>query len=99
MLGGHANCIHDLSWSHDDYIIVSASSDCTARCWILSATPSQLFLPHPSYVYSAKFHPTIPYYAITGGYDAIVRGWRVILPSGVEEQPRYEVRGPVCGDV
>jgi jouberin len=91
VLAGHVNCIHNLSWSHDDYIIVSASSDCTARCWILGATPSQLYLPHPSYVYSTKFHPTVPYFVISGGYDAILRGWRIVLPTATSEQPFYEL--------
>ena len=98
-LSGHGGIINDLSWSHDDHVIISASSDCTARCWVLSAMPSQLYLPHPSYVYAAQFHPTIPWLAVTGGYDGVVRGWGVYTgetPSAVKVSSVSTICTPHC---
>ena len=34
-------------------------------------------LPHPSFVYSAKFHPRVSKVVVTAGYDRIIRIWTV----------------------
>lgn len=34
-------------------------------------------LPHPSFVYSAQYHPTEQNLVVTGGYDSLLRVWRL----------------------
>lgn len=34
-------------------------------------------LPHPSFVYTSKFHPIIDKLAVTGGYDRLLRVWNL----------------------
>lgn len=34
-------------------------------------------LPHPSFVYSAQFHPQAQSLVVTGGYDGVLRVWDV----------------------
>ena len=40
----------------------------------LSTTPYKT-LPHPSFVYTAKFHCRVSRVVVTGGYDRVVRVW------------------------
>jgi len=70
-LKGHHDIIHELTWSTDDNILMSASADGSVKIWNVSDKDSdipdkldhnendKLFficeLVHPSYVYSAKF--------------------------------------------
>ncbi|XP_075059283.1 jouberin isoform X2 [Mixophyes fleayi] len=78
-LYGHLNVVYDLCWSKDDEYLLSASSDCTVRLWrmVTGASSALKVLPHPSFVYTAKFHPMSDYLAVTGCYDAIIRVWNV----------------------
>lgn len=39
-LEAHCNIIYDLSWSADSHVLVSCSSDCTAKVWYLDAATS-----------------------------------------------------------
>jgi len=34
-------------------------------------------LPHPSFVYSARYHPAAAHLVVTGGYDGPLRAWRL----------------------
>lgn len=38
---------------------------------------AQKVLPHPSFVYCAQYHPTAQNLVVTGGYDSLVRVWRL----------------------
>uniref|UniRef100_A0A3B4B6Z3 SH3 domain-containing protein n=1 Tax=Periophthalmus magnuspinnatus TaxID=409849 RepID=A0A3B4B6Z3_9GOBI len=38
---------------------------------------AQKMLPHPSFVYSAQYHPSAQSLVVTGGYDSLVRVWRL----------------------
>lgn len=38
---------------------------------------AQKVLPHPSFVYCAQYHPTAQNLVVTGGYDSVVRVWRL----------------------
>lgn len=42
----------------------------------LQAT-AQKVLPHPCFVYCAQYHPTAQNLVVTGGYDSLVRVWRL----------------------
>ena len=56
---GHLNLVYDLEWSDDNELLLSASSDGTARVWDttkFSAAPLKT-LPHPCFVYCARFRP------------------------------------------
>lgn len=78
-LCGHLNIIYDLCWSKDDRYILTASSDGTARIWKNEINNTNTFrvLPHPSFVYTAKFHPAVRELVVTGCYDSVIRIWKV----------------------
>lgn len=78
-LCGHLNIIYDLCWSNDDRYILTASSDGTARIWKNEINNTNTFrvLPHPSFVYTAKFHPAVKELVVTGCYDSVIRIWKV----------------------
>jgi jouberin len=99
-LRGHADLVHDLAWSANDFFLLSASSDGTAKLWDFTKEFSTGFeaagystgafnpgtadflvasMQHPSYVYSARFHPDDKYdgqfIVATACYDTKVRIW------------------------
>ncbi|XP_023567942.1 jouberin isoform X2 [Octodon degus] len=78
-LCGHLNIIYDLSWSKDDRYILTSSSDGTARLWKneINNTNTLRVLPHPAFVYTAKFHPAVRELVVTGCYDSVIRIWKV----------------------
>ncbi|XP_047714571.1 jouberin isoform X2 [Prionailurus viverrinus] len=89
-LCGHLNIIYDLCWSHDDRYILTASSDGTARIWKneINSTTTFRVLPHPSFVYTAKFHPAVKEVVVTGCYDSVIRIWKVDM----REDPAVLIR-------
>nr|XP_020016470.1 jouberin isoform X1 [Castor canadensis] len=84
-LCGHLNIIYDLCWSKDDRCILTSSSDGTARIWKNEINNTNTFrvLPHPSFVYTAKFHPATRELVVTGCYDSIIRIWKVDMKEDV----------------
>lgn len=38
---------------------------------------AQKVLTHPSFVYCAQYHPTAQNLVVTGGYDSVLRVWRL----------------------
>ncbi|XP_034621490.1 jouberin isoform X5 [Trachemys scripta elegans] len=74
---GHLNIVYDLCWSKDDEYLLTASSDGTVRMWKIEtqATTSVRVFPHPSFVYTAKYHPVANYLVVTGCYDSVIRVW------------------------
>ncbi|XP_023585681.1 jouberin isoform X3 [Trichechus manatus latirostris] len=89
-LCGHLNIIYDLCWSNDDRYILTASSDGTARIWKNEINNTSTFrvLPHPSFVYTAKFHPAVKELVVTGCYDSVIRIWKVDM----REEPAILIR-------
>ncbi|XP_074436762.1 jouberin isoform X2 [Larus michahellis] len=74
---GHLNIVYDLCWSKDDQYLLTASSDGTVRMWkieIEAASAVRVF-PHPSFVYTAKYHPIADSLVVTGCYDSVIRIW------------------------
>ncbi|XP_002935854.3 jouberin isoform X2 [Xenopus tropicalis] len=78
-LHGHLNVVYDLCWSRNDQHLLTASSDATVRLWKIEneASSALKVLPHPSFVYTAKFHPKANSFVVTGCYDAVIRVWNV----------------------
>ncbi|XP_053316077.1 jouberin [Spea bombifrons] len=76
-LHGHLNLVYSLCWSKDDNHLLSSSSDGTVRLWMVGGKSSLKVLPHPSFVYAAKFHPLSSYLVVTGCFDAVIRVWNV----------------------
>ncbi|KAM9341563.1 jouberin [Symphorus nematophorus] len=76
---GHLKIVYDLCWSRDDRSLLSASSDGTVREWNVERLlgTAQKVLPHPSFVYCSQYHPTAQNLVVTGGYDCLVRVWRL----------------------
>ncbi|CAH2250341.1 jouberin isoform X1 [Pelobates cultripes] len=78
-LHGHLNVVYDLCWSKDDQHLLSSSSDSTVRLWKTGSESLSALkvLPHPSFVYAAKFHPMANALVVTGCYDGVIRVWNV----------------------
>ena len=48
------------------------------RVWTTRKQPQNVLakmLPHPSFVYAARFHPVVDKVLVTGGFDRLVRVW------------------------
>ncbi|KAM6279122.1 jouberin isoform 3-T3 [Porphyrio hochstetteri] len=74
---GHLNIVYDLCWSKDNQYLLTASSDGTVRMWKIemqTASAVRVF-PHPSFVYTAKYHPIVDSLVVTGCYDSVIRIW------------------------
>ena len=92
----HHDTIYEMNWSSNDNYLVSASSDHTAKVWapfdfdgIDSGTgnnrhcPPVSTLQHLTFVYTAKFHPTMGALSsqeivVTGSFDHKIRVWNAI---------------------
>nr|XP_033794790.1 jouberin isoform X2 [Geotrypetes seraphini] len=76
---GHLNIVYDLCWSRDDRQMLTSSSDGTVRMWKVEAqsTSTLKVIPHPSFVYTAKYHPVAVHLVVTGCYDSVIRVWNV----------------------
>ncbi|NXU35225.1 AHI1 protein, partial [Drymodes brunneopygia] len=74
---GHLNIVYDLCWSKDNQHLLTASSDCTVRMWKIEmkAASAVRVFPHPSFVYTAKYHPVADSLIVTGCYDSVIRIW------------------------
>ncbi|NXS53946.1 AHI1 protein, partial [Brachypteracias leptosomus] len=80
---GHLNIVYDLCWSRDNQYLLTASSDGTVRMWKIEmqAASAVRVFPHPSFVYTAKYHPVADSLVVTGCYDSVIRIWN----ANVEE--------------
>ncbi|NWH57786.1 AHI1 protein, partial [Geococcyx californianus] len=74
---GHLNIVYDLCWSRDNQYLLTASSDGTVRMWKIEmqAASAVRVFPHPSFVYTAKYHPVADSLVVTGCYDSVIRIW------------------------
>ncbi|XP_061700465.1 jouberin isoform X2 [Syngnathoides biaculeatus] len=76
---GHLKIVYELCWSADDRRLLSVSSDGTVREWDVEhfLPTARKVLPHPSFVYSAQYHPAAQHLVVSGGYDCVLRTWRL----------------------
>jgi jouberin len=75
-LQGHKGPIYALDW-HRDRRLLSASGDGTVRVWSTKIPrDEEACLLHPTYVYSARFHPNSSDTIASAGYDQVVRIWQ-----------------------
>ncbi|XP_061330997.1 jouberin isoform X1 [Pezoporus flaviventris] len=74
---GHLNIVYDLCWSKDNQYLLTASSDGMVRMWKieLQAASAVRVFAHPSFVYTAKYHPIADSLVVTGCYDSVIRIW------------------------
>ena len=90
----HHDTIYEISWSANDRFLVSASSDHTAKVWApfdhaeegrdRQCMPLST-LQHLTFVYTAKFHPTMgavgpggQEIVVTGSFDHGIRVWNAL---------------------
>ena len=76
---GHFGLIYEMNWSKQDKYIVTASNDATARIIDVENRAKEPFklLPHPNFLYTAKFHPNSNEIVCTAGYDKVIRVWSI----------------------
>ncbi|CAF0887332.1 unnamed protein product [Brachionus calyciflorus] len=76
---GHFGLVYEISWSKLDKYIVTASNDATARVIDFESKSKEPFkiLPHPNFLYSAKFVPDSLDIIVTAGYDKVIRVWSI----------------------
>ncbi|NXP43574.1 AHI1 protein, partial [Heliornis fulica] len=91
---GHLNIVYDLCWSKDNQYLLTASSDGTVRMWKIEmqmASAVRVF-PHPSFVYTAKYHPIADSLVVTGCYDSVIRIWNANVKE-IHGQLLHELDG------
>jgi jouberin len=76
---GHFGLIYEIGWSKLDKYIVTASNDATSRIIDIENRSKDAYriLPHPSFLYTAKFHPNSLDIVCTSGYDKVIRVWSI----------------------
>jgi jouberin len=93
--GLHNGVIYEIDWSLEDKYILSASSDCTTHIWNnVKEYQSSIMLPHPCFVYSARFHPIDFGLVFTGAYDGLIRLWSIrqsLESTAIEPQLVQEI--------
>ncbi len=76
---GHMGLVYEMSWSKTDKYLVTASNDATARVIDVESRSKTAYkiLPHPNFLYTAKFHPNCSDLIVTSGYDKVIRVWTI----------------------
>jgi jouberin len=77
---GHFGLVYEMSWSKGDKYLLTASNDATSRVFDISnriGKEAFKILPHPTFVYSAKFYPDSTELCCTSGYDKVIRVWSI----------------------
>ncbi|XP_059468468.1 jouberin-like isoform X2 [Neocloeon triangulifer] len=74
VLQGHEGLIYCVSWLDEKWLVTS-SADCLAIVWDTVSETISKMLPHPSFVYCAKFVPGEKNAIITGSKDKTLRVW------------------------
>ncbi|XP_029161259.1 jouberin-like [Nylanderia fulva] len=92
---GHKTFVYSLNWSNDDYHLLSASADQTARIWDIRNQIVQHIemLPHPSYVYCARYAPGKMTIVVTGCYDGVARIWANENGKSTKRELSQELEG------
>ncbi|GBM08703.1 Jouberin [Araneus ventricosus] len=71
----HSDVIYDFDWSENDERLLSASADYSVKLWNAKSWNVMSLFPHPSFVYAAKFQPSMKNNLVTGCYDHVIRIW------------------------
>ena len=61
---------------HPDGYMLAAVGDGTSLIYNSSSWKLDQKLQHPSYVYTAQFHPATSSVVVTAGFDRVIRIWR-----------------------
>jgi small GTP-binding protein len=80
VLEGHTNLVRSATFSHDNRVLATSSSDGTVRLWSVDTWKELVRLPEPASGYwpqGIAFHPTEPILATFGDEDKGIRIWRV----------------------
>ena len=73
--------------------LVAAVGDGSAPVWLVASWMLEARLAHPSYVYTARFHPQSSRLLATAGYDRVVRLWG----RGEATEAGYQVLQELAG--
>ncbi|KAG8510881.1 Jouberin, partial [Galemys pyrenaicus] len=84
-----------VAFSHNGRILAAACASrdgypVICKIWKNEINNTNTFrvLPHPSFVYTAKFHPALKELVVTGCYDSVIRIWKVDM----REDPAILIR-------
>lgn len=93
---GHFGLIYEFGWSQLDKYLVTASNDATARVIDVENRSKEPYkiLPHPSFLYTAKFHPNSIDIICTSGYDKVIRIWSI---SSIQTQKYGQLLQEIYG--
>ena len=83
---------------HEDGLMLAAVGDGTALIWNSGTWRLEQKLQHPSYVYTAQFHPNSSQLIATAGFDRVIRMWRKEREQYIVTQVGYMITClPVIG--
>ena len=62
------------------------------KVWNIEKPNKPVILPHPKFVYTAKFHPLDNNYIFTAGYDGIIRVWDLSKKKNTKDLTGHKTR-------
>lgn len=85
---GHLGLIYEMNWSKNDKFLITASNDAISRLIDVENRSKEAvkILPHPNFLYTAKFHPNSSDIICTSGYDKVIRVWTINIKKRANQK-------------